>query len=204
MLWTAPPPARECHRVLLRLPRFGGAKHHASDTTIGLDIAKSIRAHLTEFGIVAPVGRHAVEQLLGIAADANDKRLPEVARACVAALGAQLRMLKERILQFDRMITAWHQPAARRYTGRWSCIGHGSGCQHCRSEGVPIRKGLLGLDRARAEAELDIPLRKCSIQEPPGTYARVPMRRYYPTEMRHSGTTGTYSVGLCGGITLRK
>jgi transposase len=29
--------------------------------------------------------------------------------ACVAALGAQLRMLKERILQFDRMITAWHR-----------------------------------------------------------------------------------------------
>ena len=69
----------------------------------------AIRAHLAEFGIVAPVGRHGVAQLLGIAADANDKRLPEVARACVAALGAQLRMLKARILQFDRMITAWHR-----------------------------------------------------------------------------------------------
>src|SRR5262249_57744649 len=33
MLWTAPPPARP--------PRFGGAKH-ASVTTIGLDIAKSV------------------------------------------------------------------------------------------------------------------------------------------------------------------
>src|SRR5579864_5608826 len=36
-----------------------------------------IRAHLAEFGIVAPVGRHGVEQLLGVAADSNDKRLPE-------------------------------------------------------------------------------------------------------------------------------
>ena len=28
MLWTAPPPARKCHRcALLRLPRFGGANH---------------------------------------------------------------------------------------------------------------------------------------------------------------------------------
>ena len=72
-------------------------------------VINAIRAHLAEFGIVAPVGRHGVAQLLGIAADANDKRLPEVARACVAALGAQLRMLKERILQFDRMITAWHR-----------------------------------------------------------------------------------------------
>jgi hypothetical protein len=36
-------------------------------------------------------------------------RLPEVARACVAALGVQLRMLKTQILQFDRMIMAWHR-----------------------------------------------------------------------------------------------
>jgi transposase len=68
-----------------------------------------IRAHLAEFGIVAPVGRNGVEQLLEVAADANDKRLPDVARACVAALGAQLRMLRAQILQFDRMIMAWHR-----------------------------------------------------------------------------------------------
>ena len=72
-------------------------------------VINAIRAHLAEFGIVAPVGRHGVEQLLGVAADATDKRLPEVARACVAALGAQLRMLKVQILQFDRMIGAWHR-----------------------------------------------------------------------------------------------
>jgi transposase len=72
-------------------------------------VINAIRAHLAEFGIVGPVGRHGVEQLLGVAADATDKRLPEVARACVAALGAQLRMLKVQILQFDRMITAWHR-----------------------------------------------------------------------------------------------
>ncbi len=57
-------------------------------------VINAIRAHLAEFGIVAPVGRHGVEQLLGVAADLNDKRLPEVARACIAALGAQLRMLE--------------------------------------------------------------------------------------------------------------
>ena len=72
-------------------------------------VINAIRAHLAEFGIVAPVGRHGVEQLLGIAADVNDKRLPEVARACVVALGAQLRMLKAQILKFDRMINAWHR-----------------------------------------------------------------------------------------------
>jgi transposase len=72
-------------------------------------VINAIRAHLAEFGIVAPVGRNGVEQLLGVVADANDKRLPEVTRACVAALGAQLRMLKAQILEFDRMINAWHR-----------------------------------------------------------------------------------------------
>jgi transposase len=72
-------------------------------------VINAIRAHLAEFGIVAPVGRNGVEQLLGVVADSNDKRLPEVARACVAALGAQLRMQKAQILEFDRMIRAWHR-----------------------------------------------------------------------------------------------
>ena len=72
-------------------------------------VINAIRAHLAEFGIVAPVGRHGVEQLLGVVSDASDKRLPDVARACVAALGAQLQTLKVQILEFDRMIRAWHR-----------------------------------------------------------------------------------------------
>jgi transposase len=72
-------------------------------------VINAIRAHLAEFGIVAPIGRHGVEQLLGVVSDAGDTRLPEVARACLAALGAQLRTLKAQILQFDRMIRAWHR-----------------------------------------------------------------------------------------------
>jgi transposase len=72
-------------------------------------VINAIRAHLAEFGIVAPVGRNGVEQLLGVVADSNDKRLPEIARACVTALGAQLQMQKAQILEFDRMIRAWHR-----------------------------------------------------------------------------------------------
>jgi transposase len=47
--------------------------------------------------------------LLGVVADANDNRLPEVARACVTALGAQLQTLKAQILEFDRLIRAWYR-----------------------------------------------------------------------------------------------
>jgi transposase len=72
-------------------------------------VINAIRAHLGEFGIVAPVGRNGVEELLDVVADPNDKRVPEIVRACLAALGAQLRRLKEQILEFDRMIRAWHR-----------------------------------------------------------------------------------------------
>ena len=72
-------------------------------------VINAMRAHLAEFGIVAPVGRRGMEELLRIVGDASDQRLPEVARACLAALGGQLRMLKAQILHFDRMIIAWHR-----------------------------------------------------------------------------------------------
>jgi transposase len=72
-------------------------------------VINAIRAHLAEFGIVAPVGRNGVEELLDVVADASDQRLPELARGCLAALGAQLRMLKTQVLEFDRRIMAWHR-----------------------------------------------------------------------------------------------
>jgi transposase len=72
-------------------------------------VINAIRAHLAEFGIVAPVGRKGVEELLGVVADPSDKRVPAVARGCLAALGTQLRTLKAQILEFDRMIIAWHR-----------------------------------------------------------------------------------------------
>jgi transposase len=72
-------------------------------------VINAIRAHLAEFGIVAPVGRNGVEELLDIVADPSDKRVPEIARACLLALGAQLRKLKEKILEFDRIIMTWHR-----------------------------------------------------------------------------------------------
>ena len=75
-------------------------------------VINAIRAHLAEFGIVAPVGRNGIEELLHVVADPNDKRVPEITRACVAALGAQLHRLREQILAFDRMIMAWHRSSA--------------------------------------------------------------------------------------------
>jgi transposase len=72
-------------------------------------VINSIRAHLAEYGIVAPVGRKGVTELPHVVADPSDKRVPEVARACLAALGNQLLTLKEQIMEFDRMIMVWHR-----------------------------------------------------------------------------------------------
>ena len=97
-------------------------------------VINAIRAHLAEFGIVAPVGRKGVLQLLDVVADASDHGVPELARACLAALGVQLRMLKAQILEFDRRIMAWHRSneTSKRldaYPRRRSGAGHGSGRQ---------------------------------------------------------------------------
>ena len=41
-------------------------------------VISAIRAHLAEFGIVAPIGRNGVEQLLDVVADTSNKRLPNI------------------------------------------------------------------------------------------------------------------------------
>ena len=97
---TKTPEQQSC--LMLHRTRHLFIRHQTS-------VINAIRAHLAEFGIVAPVGRNGVEQLLVVAADARDKRLPEAARACLLALGAQLRTLKAQILNFDRQIMAWHR-----------------------------------------------------------------------------------------------
>src|ERR1700726_4842644 len=83
-------------------------------------VINAIRAHLAEFGVTAPVGRKGIEELLGVIADPSDKRVPDVVRACLAALGSQLLSLKKQILDFDRMITAWHR--SNQTSKRLNCI----------------------------------------------------------------------------------
>src|ERR1700690_3341906 len=72
-------------------------------------VINAIRAHLAEFGITAAVGRKGIDELLRVIADPSDKRVPDVVRTCLAALGSQLLSLKKQILDFDRMIRAWHR-----------------------------------------------------------------------------------------------
>ena len=69
-------------------------------------LSNAIRAHLGEFGIVAPAGRLGLERLLDVVADADDERLPADARTCLQMLAAQVTIVKAQILENDRRIMA--------------------------------------------------------------------------------------------------
>lgn len=69
-------------------------------------LSNALRAHLAEFGIVAPIGRAGIDRLLSIIADPADDRLPGEARICLEMLVAQLAIVKEQILENDRRIMA--------------------------------------------------------------------------------------------------
>ncbi len=69
----------------------------------------AIRAHLTEFGIIAGIGRNGVDALLKTIADETDERIPELARGCLLALGQQLESIKRQIKDFDTKIMAAHR-----------------------------------------------------------------------------------------------
>jgi transposase len=69
-------------------------------------LSNALRAHLAEFGIVAPIGRNGIDQLLLVIADTSDDRVPADARICLEMLMAQLSIVKEQILENDRRIMA--------------------------------------------------------------------------------------------------
>jgi transposase len=72
-------------------------------------LINAMRAHMAEFGIVAPVGVPQVKKLLGIIADAHDARLPPVARTCLESLARQFLSLGAEIHAAEKRIHAWHR-----------------------------------------------------------------------------------------------
>ena len=75
-------------------------------------LINAIRAHMAEFGIVAPVGVPQVKKLLGIIADTDDARLPPLARTCLESLVRQFLSLHEEIALAEKQIHAWHRSSA--------------------------------------------------------------------------------------------
>src|SRR5829696_4038693 len=69
-------------------------------------LSNAIRSHMSEFGVVGPVGRMGLERLMAVIADREDLRIPSDARVCLEMLAAQLAVVKEQILENDRRIRA--------------------------------------------------------------------------------------------------
>jgi len=69
-------------------------------------LSNALRAHLAEFGVVAPVGRLGLERLIEIVAEPEDCRLPAGARISLQMLVTQLAVVKAQILENDRRIMA--------------------------------------------------------------------------------------------------
>src|SRR5215472_6033498 len=69
-------------------------------------LSNSIRSHLSESGIAAPLGRRGIDQLLTVIADEKDARVPADARICLKMLAAQLVVVKEQLLETDRRVRA--------------------------------------------------------------------------------------------------
>jgi transposase len=67
-------------------------------------LSNSLRAHMSQLGVVAPVGRMGLDRLLAIVADPEDHRIPTDTRTCLQMLAAQLAVVKEQILENDRCI----------------------------------------------------------------------------------------------------
>ena len=69
-------------------------------------LANTIRAHMAEVGIVAPIGRKGLELLLEIIGQDEDGHLPGTSRSCLRMLVDQFSMVKAHILELDRAILA--------------------------------------------------------------------------------------------------
>jgi transposase len=72
-------------------------------------LVNAIRAHMAEFGVVARVGLPQVGELLAVIADANDDRIPPLARTCLEGLARQLLSLEREITTTEQRIHAWHR-----------------------------------------------------------------------------------------------
>jgi len=72
-------------------------------------VINALRAHLTEFGIVAAQGNQGVKELLAIVADQQDARLPVDARASVIMLAAQLEAVQTLLRSLDQRIMKQHR-----------------------------------------------------------------------------------------------
>ena len=71
-----------------------------------VQMSNAIRGHLGEFGLVAPIGRNGLAQLIGLVSSPTQDHVPAEVRTAVLMLATQLHLVNEQILELDRSIKA--------------------------------------------------------------------------------------------------
>ena len=72
-------------------------------------LVNALRAHLAEFGIIAPQGLRNVGRLIAIVRDEDDARLPDLARQVLQVLAAQIEQLEAAVAAIEKQLMAWHK-----------------------------------------------------------------------------------------------
>lgn len=72
-------------------------------------LVNALRAHLAEFGVIAPQGLRNVGRLIAIVRDESDTRLPDLARQVLRVLATQLEQLGAAVAAIEKELMAWHR-----------------------------------------------------------------------------------------------
>ncbi len=72
-------------------------------------LVNALRAHLAEFGIIAPQGLRNVGRLIAIVRDEDDARLPDLARQVLEVLATQIEQLEVSVAAIEKQLMAWHK-----------------------------------------------------------------------------------------------
>jgi transposase len=72
-------------------------------------LVNALRAHLAEFGVIAPHGLRNVAPLVAIVRDDSDPRLPDLARQVLGVLATQLEQLGAAVATVEKQLAAWHR-----------------------------------------------------------------------------------------------
>ena len=72
-------------------------------------LVNALRAHLAEFGVIAPLGLRNVAGLIAVVRDASDARLPDLARQVLEVLADQVEQLEAAVAALEKQLAAWHK-----------------------------------------------------------------------------------------------
>jgi hypothetical protein len=68
----------------------------------------ALRAHLAEFGVIAPQGLRNVVRLIAIVRDESETSLPDLARQVLEVLAAQVELTEAAVAAVEKQLMAWH------------------------------------------------------------------------------------------------